>query len=117
MNRGSSDDLLLLVGRPNSGKSSMIEDIYRAVDRRVYIFNKINLTRTIRLDKLYETIDTLLHRKSNRRKGMLQGRELVVFADDLNLPEANNFKYRPIISFLTFLLEKKGCYNYSTLEF
>ena len=58
------------------------------------MFNKVNLTRKIKRDRLYTSIESGLHKKSNKRKGMLHGREYVVFMDDLNLPETNQFKYK-----------------------
>ena len=68
------DDMLLLIGPPNTGKASIIADLYRKVDKRVYQFSKIDLTRKIRRNQFFKALDGLLHRKSNRRKGMLQGR-------------------------------------------
>ena len=117
LSKNSIDDFFLLIGPTNTGKSSIIQDIYRGVDKRVYNFHKLDLTRQLKRYQFFNSIDILLHRKGNKRKGMLQGKELVVLADDLNLPETNKFKYQEVISFLCLLLERKGCYNYTTLEF
>lgn len=48
---------------------------------------------------------------------MINGKEMVIFIDDLHLPDNNQYKFKLIISILTFLLEKKGFYNYNFLEF
>jgi hypothetical protein len=59
----------------------------------------------------------MLNKKSNKRKGMIHGKELIILLDDIHLPEQNKYEYKNTVEFLTLLLSKKGCYNYNSLEF
>jgi len=36
--------------------------------------------------QFYNSIDAHLSKKSNKRKGILHGKELILFLDDVNLP-------------------------------
>jgi hypothetical protein len=57
----------------------------------------------------------MLYKKSNKRKGMLQGKEMFVLFDDIHLPQKNRYEFTDIVEFFNLMISKKGCYNYSNL--
>jgi len=48
LGKAATDDMLLLIGPANTGKSSIVQDIYRHVDKRVYNFHKLTLSRFLK---------------------------------------------------------------------
>ena len=85
-NKGGLQDILLLIGNENIGKSSIVSDIYSKSDKKLIQYNKINLTRKINNVQLYNSISIMLNKKSNKRKGMINGKELFILLDDIHLP-------------------------------
>lgn len=56
------------------------------MDKKQVQYSKVNLTRKFRNPELHSALEGMLHKKSNRRKGMIHGKELVILLDDLHLP-------------------------------
>ena len=48
---------------------------------------------------------------------MLQGKEMFVLFDDIHLPQKNRYEFTDIVEFFNLMISKKGCYNYSNLQF
>ena len=59
----------------------------------------------------------MLSKKPNKKKGAPQGKTMIIWIEGVEMPITNQYKFKPSLELLRIMIEKKGWYDYRTLEF
>jgi len=110
---------LLLCGPPGSGKSMTLTAVLRSLPEFELVTLNFSSTTTPKL-----LLDTLSHYCKVERTPnglvmhpVMQGRHLVLFCDEINLPAVDQFQTVPVITFLRQIAEHGGFWRAADLAF
>jgi dynein heavy chain 1, cytosolic len=106
---------LLLCGPPGSGKTMTLEDTLRQLPD--YELVSLNFSSATSPELLMKTFEHHCEYKKTPKGTMLrptqQGKWLVVFCDEINLPQEDKYGTQRVITFLRQLIEKGGFWRTS----
>ena len=113
---------VVLVGESGTSKSATIQDFLRNLDHEKNLLLNINFSsRTSSMD-VQRTLEANIEKRTKEIYGPPPGKRLVVFMDDMNMPQVDTYGTQQPIALMKLLLEKGGIYdrakdlNYKTLK-
>lgn len=103
---------LILIGEPGTSKSAIINNYLRTLlktGQTLVLF--INMSsRTSSLD-VQRNIDSIVEKRTKDVYGPPMGKRLLLFIDDMNMPQVDEYGTQQPIALLKLLFERGGMYN------
>ncbi|XP_041455872.1 dynein heavy chain 10, axonemal-like [Lytechinus variegatus] len=102
---------VLFVGDTGTSKTATIQDFLRNLDQDSHLILSINFSsRTTSMD-VQRNLEANVEKRTKDTYGPPPGRRLLVFMDDMNMPQVDEYGTQQPIALLKLLLEKGGMYD------
>ena len=102
---------VVLVGESGTSKSATIEEFLRRLNRDKNAILPINFSsRTCSMD-VQRNLEANIEKRTKDTFGPPPGKQLIVFIDDMNMPQVDTYGTQQPIALLKLLLEKGGFYD------
>ncbi|XP_072163343.1 dynein axonemal heavy chain 10-like [Diadema setosum] len=102
---------VLFVGDSGTSKTATIQDFLRNLDQDSHLILSINFSsRTTSMD-VQRNLEANVEKRTKDTYGPPPGRRLLVFMDDMNMPQVDEYGTQQPIALLKLLLEKGGMYD------
>ncbi|KAF8569239.1 hypothetical protein P879_02503 [Paragonimus westermani] len=102
---------LLLVGETGTSKTAICQRFLKDIDQDRNIILTMNFSfRTTSLD-VQRNLETNVEKRSKDTYGPVAGKRLLIFVDDMNMPQVDQYGTQQPIALLKLLLERKGVYD------
>ncbi len=108
----NSDKPCLVIGSPGTAKTSIVEQYCRRLknEDNKLIVKKSNFSFATVPGMFQEQMEADLEKKSNQTFHPRDGRPMIVFLDDLSMPEINEWGDQPTLEIVRQVLEQGGFY-------
>ncbi|XP_057295129.1 dynein axonemal heavy chain 10-like [Hydractinia symbiolongicarpus] len=102
---------VVLVGETGTSKSATVHSFLRGLDRDVYLPLNVNFSsRTTSMD-VQRNLEGNVEKRTKDTFGPPMGKKLLVFIDDMNMPQVDTYGTQQPIALLKMLLERGGMYD------
>ncbi|XP_033627732.1 dynein heavy chain 10, axonemal-like [Asterias rubens] len=102
---------VLFVGDTGTSKTATIQDFLRNIDQETNLILNINFSsRTTSMD-VQRNLEANVEKRTKDMYGPPPGRRLLVFMDDMNMPQVDVYGTQQPIALLKLLLERGGMYD------
>ncbi|XP_071945421.1 dynein axonemal heavy chain 10-like [Antedon mediterranea] len=102
---------VVFVGDTGTSKTATIQDFLRNMDQDAHLILNINFSsRTTSMD-LQRNLEANVEKRTKDTYGPPPGKHLLVFMDDMNMPQVDEYGTQQPIALLKLLLEKGGMYD------
>ncbi|XP_070572584.1 dynein axonemal heavy chain 10-like isoform X2 [Ptychodera flava] len=102
---------VLFVGETGTSKTATIQDFLRQMDQESHLIMNINFSsRTSSMD-VQRNLEANVEKRTKDTFGPPPGKRLIVFIDDMNMPQVDQYGTQQPIALLKLLLEKGGMYD------
>ena len=102
---------VVLVGETGTSKTATIANYLRSLDTEKYMLLNINFSsRTSSMD-VQRTLEANVEKRTKDTFGPPIGKKLLVFIDDMNMPQVDKYGTQQPIAILKLLLERGGMYD------
>ncbi|CAH8588474.1 Dynein heavy chain 10, axonemal [Schistosoma haematobium] len=102
---------LLLVGETGTSKTAICQRFLRDIDQDRNLILTINFSfRTTSLD-VQRNLEANVEKRSKDTYGPVSGKQLIIFIDDMNMPQVDQYGTQQPIALLKLLIERKGVYD------
>ncbi|XP_077995609.1 dynein axonemal heavy chain 10-like isoform X2 [Glandiceps talaboti] len=102
---------VLFVGDTGTSKTATILDFLRKMDQESHLILNINFSsRTSSMD-VQRNLEANVEKRTKDTFGPPPGKRLIVFIDDMNMPQVDQYGTQQPIALLKLLLEKGGMYD------
>ncbi|CAH8587314.1 unnamed protein product [Heterobilharzia americana] len=102
---------LLLVGETGTSKTAICQRFLRDIDQDSNLVLIINFSfRTTSLD-VQRNLEANVEKRSKDTYGPVSGKQLIIFIDDMNMPQVDQYGTQQPIALLKLLIERKGVYD------
>nr|CAH8856482.1 unnamed protein product [Trichobilharzia regenti] len=102
---------LLLVGETGTSKTAICQRFLRDIDPDSNLVLTINFSfRTTSLD-VQRNLEANVEKRSKDTYGPVSGKQLIIFIDDMNMPQIDQYGTQQPIALLKLLIERKGVYD------
>ena len=102
---------VLLVGGPGTAKTSIILSVLGKQDPTTTGFKKLSFSSATTPIIFQRTIEGCVEKRQGRTFGPPGGKKMVVFIDDVSMPEINTWGDQITLEIMRQLIEYKGLYN------
>ncbi|KAG8468097.1 hypothetical protein KFE25_007149 [Diacronema lutheri] len=102
---------VLLVGGPGTAKTSSILQVLAKQDPSTTMFKKISFSGATTPLILQRTVEGAIEKRQGKTFGPPGGKSMLVFVDDISMPQINNWGDQPTLEILRQLVEQGGLYN------
>ena len=101
----------MLVGESGTSKSATIQNFLRDLSPDKNLLLNINFSsRTSSMD-VQRTLEANVEKRTKDTFGPPPGKRLVVFMDDMNMPQVDTYGTQQPIALMKLLLERGGIYD------
>ena len=101
----------MLVGESGTSKSATIQNFLRHLSPDKNLLLNINFSsRTSSMD-VQRTLEANVEKRTKDTFGPPPGKRLVVFMDDMNMPQVDTYGTQQPIALMKLLLERGGIYD------
>ncbi|XP_076804944.1 dynein axonemal heavy chain 10-like [Clavelina lepadiformis] len=102
---------VVLVGETGTSKTATIQNFLRDLDPDSHLMLHINFSsRTTSMD-VQRNLEANVEKRTKDMYGPPPGKRLIVFMDDMNMPQVDTYGTQQPIALLKLLLEKGGMYD------
>ncbi|XP_049816413.1 dynein axonemal heavy chain 10 [Schistocerca nitens] len=102
---------VVLIGETGTSKTAVIQDFLRQLNPETYLVLNVNFSsRTTSMD-VQGNIEASLEKRTKDTYGPPRGKKLVIFIDDLNMPQVDEYGTQQPIALLKLLFERGGFYD------
>ena len=102
---------VVLVGETGTSKTATIANYLRSLEPEKYMLLNINFSsRTSSMD-VQRTLEANVEKRTKDTFGPPIGKKLLVFIDDMNMPQVDKYGTQQPIAILKLLLERGGMYD------
>ncbi|XP_071826175.1 dynein axonemal heavy chain 10-like isoform X2 [Apostichopus japonicus] len=102
---------ILFVGDSGTSKTATIQDFLRNINQETHLILAINFSsRTTSMD-VQRNLEANVEKRTKDTYGPPPGKRLLVFMDDMNMPQVDEYGTQQPIALLKLLLEKGGMYD------
>uniref|UniRef100_A0A0A9WGR3 Dynein heavy chain 1, axonemal n=1 Tax=Lygus hesperus TaxID=30085 RepID=A0A0A9WGR3_LYGHE len=109
----SSDHPALLIGDTGTGKTVMIKTLLRQLPDERYQLNVMQFSAQTSAGHVQRLIDSSCDKRRKGYYGPPINKKLVLFVDDANMPQLEQYGAQPPIELLRQHLDHGGWYNHS----
>jgi len=110
---GAMNRAVLLVGGPGTAKTSSILQVLAKQDPQSTMFKKISFSGATTPLIFQKTIEGSIEKRQGKTFGPPGGKQMLVFVDDISMPEINTWGDQPTLEIVRQLIEQGGLYNLS----
>ncbi|RNF10243.1 dynein heavy chain 7, axonemal isoform X1 [Trypanosoma conorhini] len=104
---------ILLVGDTGTGKTIMMKSLLKGLPEDVYSNNMIQFSAQTTAGQLQRLIDGSLEKRRKCVYGPPINKKMMIFVDDTNLPQLEEYGAQPPIELLRQYLDHGGWYNHT----
>uniref|UniRef100_A0A8D8QN62 Dynein heavy chain 10, axonemal n=1 Tax=Cacopsylla melanoneura TaxID=428564 RepID=A0A8D8QN62_9HEMI len=101
----------LVVGDTGTSKTATMMDFLRSLSPDTYSQLHVNFSALTSSMSMQRNLELVVEKKTRDVYGPPAGKKLVLFIDDLNLPQVDMYGTQQPIAFLKLLFEKDGLYG------
>ncbi|XP_014779882.1 dynein axonemal heavy chain 10 isoform X2 [Octopus bimaculoides] len=102
---------VVLVGETGTSKTASISNFLRSLDTDTHLLLNMNFSsRTTSLD-VQRNLEANVEKRTKDTYGPPPGKRLLIFIDDMNMPQVDTYGTQQPIALLKLLLEKGGVYD------
>ncbi|XP_060580911.1 dynein axonemal heavy chain 10-like isoform X1 [Ruditapes philippinarum] len=102
---------VVLIGETGTSKTATIADFLRKIDQESHLLLNMNFSsRTTSLD-VQRNLEANVEKRTKDMYGPPPGKRLLIFIDDMNMPQVDTYGTQQPIALLKLLLERGGCYD------
>ncbi|XP_076108254.1 dynein axonemal heavy chain 10-like isoform X2 [Mytilus galloprovincialis] len=102
---------VVLVGETGTSKTATTANFLRTLDSETHLLLNMNFSsRTTSLD-VQRNLEANVEKRTKDTYGPPPGRRLLIFIDDMNMPQVDTYGTQQPIALLKLLLERGGCYD------
>ncbi|KAK3083644.1 hypothetical protein FSP39_000711 [Pinctada imbricata] len=102
---------VVLVGETGTSKSATTSNFLRKLDPESHLLLNMNFSsRTSSLD-VQRNLEASVEKRTKDTYGPPPGKRLLIFIDDMNMPQVDTYGTQQPIALLKLLLERGGCYD------
>ncbi|TPP59989.1 Dynein heavy chain 10 axonemal [Fasciola gigantica] len=102
---------LLIVGETGTSKTAICQRFLRDLNQEKNLILVINFSfRTTSLD-VQRNLEANVEKRSKDSYGPVSGKRLLIFIDDMNMPQVDTYGTQQPIALLKLLIERKGVYD------
>ncbi|BFZ18669.1 hypothetical protein BsWGS_21707 [Bradybaena similaris] len=102
---------VVLVGETGTSKTATIANFLRTLDQEQHLLLNMNFSsRTTSMD-IQRNIESNLEKRTKDTYGPPPGKRLIIFIDDMNMPQVDTYGTQQPIALLKLLLERGGMYD------
>ena len=102
----------LFVGPTGTGKTIYIKDVlFNKLDQSKHLIIDIMFSAQTSANSTQDTIDLKLNRRKKNTYGPQTGKKCIVFVDDLNMPQKEQYGAQPPIELLRQFIDHGGWYD------
>jgi dynein heavy chain len=105
---------ILLLGGSGTAKTVTVENFLYKQDPDIMVYKKINFSSATTPNIFQTTIESVIEKRF-RAYGPPNGRKMIVFIDDINMPEINEWGDQVTNEIVRQLVEMKGFYSLSRI--
>ncbi|KAG8347796.1 putative Dynein heavy chain N terminal region 2 domain1 [Trypanosoma vivax] len=104
---------ILLVGDTGTGKTMMMKALLKSLPEDVYSLNMLQFSAQTSAGHLQRLIDACLEKRRKGVYGPPINKKMLIFVDDTNLPQLEEYGAQPPIELLRQFLDHGGWYNHT----
>ncbi|KAL3317579.1 Dynein heavy chain 10, axonemal [Cichlidogyrus casuarinus] len=102
---------ILLVGETGTSKTAICQSFLRDLDQDKYLVLPMNFSsRTTSLD-VQRNLEANVEKRGKDTYGPVSGKKLLIFIDDLNMPQVDTYGTQQPITLLKLVIERHGLYD------
>ncbi|KAL5017096.1 hypothetical protein ScPMuIL_006685 [Solemya velum] len=102
---------VVLVGETGTSKTATTQNFLRTLDQESHLLLSMNFSsRTTSLD-VQRNLEANVEKRTKDTYGPPPGRRLIIFIDDMNMPQVDQYGTQQPIALLKLLLERGGVYD------
>lgn len=102
---------VVLVGETGTSKTAVTQDFLRQLPSENYLQLSVNFSsRTTSMD-VQRNIESTVEKRTKDIYGPPVGKKLIIFIDDLNMPQVDEYGTQQPIALLKLLIERGGLYD------
>lgn len=102
---------VLLVGDTGTSKTATITNFLASMDREKTLVLNMNFSSRTRSLDVQRSLEASVEKRTKDVFGPPPGRRLLVFIDDMNMPQVDSYGTQQAIAWLKLLLERGGLYD------
>ncbi len=108
---------VLISGETGVGKSVIIQEYLLNADQEKFVFSSINFSAQTSSKNLQDLFTDKLIKKKKDLLGPPTGKKMLVFIDDINMPQLEKYGAQPPIELLRQIIDHGGFYELKKLGF
>ncbi|ESO91629.1 hypothetical protein LOTGIDRAFT_122204, partial [Lottia gigantea] len=102
---------VVLIGETGTSKSATTANFLRGMDQDAHLLLNMNFSsRTTSLD-VQRNLEANVEKRTKDTYGPPMGKRLIIFVDDMNMPQVDTYGTQQPIALLKLLLERGGIYD------
>lgn len=101
----------LIIGKTGVGKSTIMQQEISGLDESIFQCLVIHFSSATSSEKTQSSVEGAMEKRSLNRYGPLNGKKLVTFVDDLNMPKKDEFGAQPPLELLRHWMDYGSWYD------
>uniref|UniRef100_A0A2C9JWZ0 AAA+ ATPase domain-containing protein n=1 Tax=Biomphalaria glabrata TaxID=6526 RepID=A0A2C9JWZ0_BIOGL len=102
---------VVLIGETGTSKTATIANFLRTLDQEQHLLLNMNFSsRTTSMD-VQRNVESNVEKRTKDTYGPPPGKRLIIFIDDMNMPQVDTYGTQQPIALLKLLLERGGLYD------
>ncbi|VDO03424.1 unnamed protein product [Rodentolepis nana] len=110
------DRPVLLVGKTTTAKTTSVNQFLMEQDISTHLIMRVNFSYRTTADDLFNCLDANLEKRNKGLYGPFAEKRLLLFIDDLHMPETDPYGTQQPLALLKLLLTNRGFYDRSNSE-
>ncbi|CAH1389658.1 unnamed protein product [Nezara viridula] len=102
---------VLLIGEQGSAKTIMMKTFMKKLDTDKYLIRSFNFSSATSPYQFQKTIESFVEKRMGNLFGPAGGKKMVVFIDDINLPQINEWGDQITNEIVRQAMDMNGCYS------
>ncbi|XP_064619187.1 dynein axonemal heavy chain 10-like isoform X2 [Lineus longissimus] len=102
---------VVLVGDTGTSKTATTQAFLRNMDTESHLLLNVNFSSRTNAYDVQRNLEANVEKRTKDTYGPPPGKRLLIFIDDMNMPQVDQYGTQQPIAFLKQLLERGGCYD------